>query len=137
MNIYSVTPQMERHMSSIELFGSDSSMMHSLEEEETANKFLDGKIKDFDDTFVYGELNEAEVEEPVEELPPEEEETLIKMALEDIVSKLSPEPTIKVIKVNRKKLVKKVKIEVEKKDKPVARLIMKGEHHGGFFNGVF
>lgn len=117
MDIYSVTPQMERHMTSIEFFGSRHSVMHSVEEDEAANKFIESGKGDFNDDFIYDELDE---EDDMDLLPEkrskdeDDEETLLKAAQNDMLKKLgvvtTPKKTIKK-ETTKIKNIKKVKVE--------------------------
>jgi hypothetical protein len=107
MEIYGVTPQMERHMTNVDFFGPKHTPMHSLREEEAANEFIEKGV-DFDDTFVYDELEEDTDAAESKMSDQEIEEELVRVAAEDIVKKLvSPREPAKI--KNIKKEIKKTK----------------------------
>lgn len=136
MEIYSVTPQMERHMNNTELFGVGKPLTHSIEEEDAANQYLDGEDTEFDDTFVYEELDKA----PEPEIDDTEE--LLQAALDDICKKLDSEKP----KAAKKSQGRKVAVQASKEvpvGKPAIpavkvkpKYIMKGERYGGVLHGL-
>jgi hypothetical protein len=147
MDIYSVTPQMERHMGYVESFGSNKPVMHSIEEDEMANKYLDGDVEDMDDSFVYGELDEDNDAEPRAEGNVDED--LLQIALDDIVKKIvdTPEKKVKVRSEKKaaymtpretKKFHKEVKADFKKTLKKVeTKHILKEKGYGGVLEGIF
>jgi hypothetical protein len=137
MDIYSVTPQMERHMGYVESFGSSKPIMHSYEEDEMANKYLEGAVEDIDDSFVYGELEDND-DEPKSEGNVDED--LLQMALDDIAKKLSTKPEARKIPKEPSKVVvsKKAVIVIKKEIKKVeVKHILKEKGYGGVLQGIF
>jgi predicted Ser/Thr protein kinase len=137
MDIYSVTPQMERHMGYVESFGSNKPVMHSYEEDEMANKYLEGAVEDIDDSFVYGELEDNDEESKSEG---NVDEDLLQMALDDIAKKLSSKPESRKAQreplktVARKEAAAVIKKEIKKVE---IKHILKEKGYGGVLQGIF